>query len=775
MSQPYAEAALAYWSAGWTGALPLPAESKAPPPEGWTGHHAPYPSRADLQAWLDELPDGNIGLRLPPGVLGVDVDAYRDKPGAATLAELEQRLGPLPATWTITARDDGISGIRLYRVPLGLNWRGGLPGIDTIHSGHRYAVAPPSIHPEGGVYRWTHPVPEMVIGIGNPPDPTELPELPLGWVAELVQPYARTEGVELADEQVMAWLGELRAGPMCRPVAAVLERESVNVANPGHGSRHDLTRDALRALVAFGGEGHSGGADAIGALAATFIDATTSPVRGSARSPEQARAEWRRLLVGAVKLAAAKHPTPATGCDCGEQQQQAGDDLAAIMGGGAVAATPPPPPPVPDDRPARGFIDPRDGLQTLALTAAVDAMGPLATDFSGRVYTYRDGVWLPDGERAIRHRCVDLLGERYRMMHAATVVDVVRSREPLLDDEQQDADNLNLPNGLLNWRTYTLGQHSPAVASTVRFPVRWNPTATCPNIERWMGQVFPADAREFVEEVIGYALFNGNPLHKAVLLFGRGRNGKGTFLRLLKALIGERNISSVTPQSLDDNRFRAAELYGKVANLVGDVDPRIFKATETFKQVTGGDVITAERKGGHPFQFTCRALMVAAFNELPRSADTSEGFFSRWIVVPMTAYFPAGVADPSVEAKMHTAEELEGLLVLAVRGLNRVMGRGRFEIPASVATEMEAFRRVADPVRAWLEELIEQTEPDRFYPRTELYGHYQRWCHSNGHTVSGAARLYERVEAAGVGLVPRKRMGTRGYLVIKPGADGAGS
>lgn len=773
MSQPYTEAAMRYHRAGWA-PLPLPPEEKAPPPEGWTGHHAPYPSAADVQAWTEEHPEGNLGLRLPVGVLGVDVDAYRDKPGAATLAELEQRLGPLPATWTITARDDGISGIRLYRVPVGLNWRGGLPGIDTIHSGHRYAVAPPSIHPEGGVYRWVPPG-GGVAGPDYIPEPGELPELSLTWLAELVQPYARTEGVELSDEQATRWLEGLRQGPPCRPVTAVLEREMPRVVNPGHGSRHDLTRDALRALVAFGGEGHLGVPMAISQLGEAFTRAATSPVRGSARSPEQARAEWRRLLVGAIRLAAAKHPTPATECDCidpAEAAAEAAEDLAAIMGGDAVAATPPPPPAPLDDRPARGFIDPRDGLQVLRLTAAVDAMGPLATDYTGRVYQYADGVWVPDGERVVRSRVVALLGEQYRMLHASTVIDVVRSREPLLDDEQQDTDNLNLPNGLLRWREYRLEQHRPDVASTIRLPVRWNPEATCPNIERWIGQVFPADAREFVEEVIGYALFNGNPLHKAVLLFGRGRNGKGTFLRLLHALIGSRNISAVTPQSLDDNRFRAAELYGKVANLVGDVDPRIFKATETFKQVTGGDVITAERKHGQPFQFTCRALMFAAFNELPRSADTSEGFFSRWIVVPMMAYFPAGVADPSVEAKMHTPEELEGLLVLAVRGLNRVMARGRFEIPESVQAEMAEFRRVADPVRAWLEDLADRRAAGDWLTRTELYGDYTRWSSSNGYQPVGAARLYERVESASSGtgaiaLTPRKRQGTRGYLVIK--------
>ncbi len=46
---------------------------------------------------------GNVGLRLPECVLGIDVDAYAGKSGAATLAEAEARLGALPLTWRSTA------------------------------------------------------------------------------------------------------------------------------------------------------------------------------------------------------------------------------------------------------------------------------------------------------------------------------------------------------------------------------------------------------------------------------------------------------------------------------------------------------------------------------------------------------------------------------------------------------------------------------------------------------------------------------------------------
>lgn len=158
----YADHVQAYLDAGWQGVLPLPPGSKGPPPEGFTGYQGVWPTETLIIQWRKKHPDANIGLRLPKGVIGIDVDAYAGKPGAKTLEDLEVELGPLPPTWVITSRDDGVSGIRLYRVSGGFDfappsWHSPGPGIDVIHFGHRYVVAPPSVHPEGGTYRWVKP------------------------------------------------------------------------------------------------------------------------------------------------------------------------------------------------------------------------------------------------------------------------------------------------------------------------------------------------------------------------------------------------------------------------------------------------------------------------------------------------------------------------------------------------------------------------------------------------------------------------------------------
>jgi hypothetical protein len=181
----YAGAAAAWTAAGWQGVLPLPHRSKTPPPAGYTGQAGKWPDPATIDAWA-ALGAPNACLRLPDGVVGIDIDAYDARPGGDTLHRLEQQHGPLPDTWIVTSRADGTSGIRLYRVPTGIRWRGEAgPGIDIIQHRHRYALIPPSIHPEGREY--------LLIGPGGelhttPPAPTDLPQLPTRWIAALREP-----------------------------------------------------------------------------------------------------------------------------------------------------------------------------------------------------------------------------------------------------------------------------------------------------------------------------------------------------------------------------------------------------------------------------------------------------------------------------------------------------------------------------------------------------------------------------------------------------------
>lgn len=305
----YAEAFDLYRDAGWQGVLPIPARQKKPVPAGYTGRDGAWPSYSDVYDWSEQFPDGNIGLRLPPGVIGIDVDHYDGKDGGGTLAALQDLHGPLPETWRTGSRADGVSGIRLYRVPEGLRWPGDLGnGIEVIQTRHRYAVVWPSIHPNGGTYRWTGP--DGVTRASGVPTLEDLAPLPHRWVDGLTSGAAEQHvtAATLDGAAVNAWLADRGSGEPCRRMAYAAQGYAAALAS-GQRSRHDSAMDAAMGVCHLAAEGHNGALEALGVVRSAFLDAVAGH-----RTPEEATAEWDRLQDGAVNIAAAGAVASADPC-----------------------------------------------------------------------------------------------------------------------------------------------------------------------------------------------------------------------------------------------------------------------------------------------------------------------------------------------------------------------------------------------------------------------------------------------------------------------------
>lgn len=264
----YAGAVDAYWNAGWRSPLPLHPRTKFPPPPftrrtdpdrvSYTGYDGIDPSYPDIMSWAEEFREGNLCLRLPGDVIGIDVDAYGAKTGAATFVEACRRWGPLPKGPRSTSRaSDLTSGIRLFRVPTGTHLETiinfpelGVGDIEVIQRHHRYVVAWPSVHPEGGRYHWVDEYGEMAAI----PAVADLPELPSTWIEGLkVQPRAMLDDntIRYDVRQVMT------TGDMSVQVHERL-RQAIKELNIPGASRHDTCNRHVMALARLGKNGQPG-------------------------------------------------------------------------------------------------------------------------------------------------------------------------------------------------------------------------------------------------------------------------------------------------------------------------------------------------------------------------------------------------------------------------------------------------------------------------------------------------------------------------------------
>ena len=296
----YADAALTYWERGWRGILPLVRGRKggtgANLPIGRTGKAGEDPSYADVYAWTEDRPNDNLCLRLPDTIIGIDVDNYGAKNGGDTLAEAEKRWGKLPPTIRTTSRDDGISGIRLYKVPAGTRFiesinftELGLGDIEIIQSFHRYAVSWPSIHPEGRPYLWQDDNNTTV----EIPWLDNIVELPETWVENLTAPPATLGPVPVpgVGYDVAEALTKGAASPA---VSARLSQAINELSIPGV-CHHDTARDHALALLRLGKNGEAGVDGALAALGQIFVMHTKDNRAGG---EAEAKREFRNLIFG---------------------------------------------------------------------------------------------------------------------------------------------------------------------------------------------------------------------------------------------------------------------------------------------------------------------------------------------------------------------------------------------------------------------------------------------------------------------------------------------
>lgn len=284
MTAIYGAAAPLYLEAGWEGVLYLPPGKKWEPPKGYTGRDGKFPTADEVNAWARSNARGNLALRLPDGVVGIDVDHYDAKRGADTLAELEAKFGPLPATWASTARELP-SGIRLYRVPPGTELAGQAGAdIEIIQRHHRYLCAWPSTNPKAGGagYRWLTPDGDES---DRPPRPDELADLPAAWVDGLRVGRVEEHHHDGSQDH------EAR-----KPRSAAVNRAMAEHLADLLGGRHDAAVKGSMALARLDAIGQEGAGDALDEFGRTFRRLITAD---GSRTDADAAKEWADMLAGA--------------------------------------------------------------------------------------------------------------------------------------------------------------------------------------------------------------------------------------------------------------------------------------------------------------------------------------------------------------------------------------------------------------------------------------------------------------------------------------------
>ncbi|MFZ5988030.1 MAG: DNA primase family protein [Bacillota bacterium] len=342
---------------------------------------------------------------------------------------------------------------------------------------------------------------------------------------------------------------------------------------------------------------------------------------------------------------------------------------------------------------------------------------------NGDLYVYENGRYVP-GEALFMLETTEVLSNEFSTHRQKEALSYIRNTlEKVPPDVATSTGKfINVLNGLLDLDTFELMPHDPELKTVIQIPVEYRRDASCPAIEEFINMVAPEYA-DTLFEIVGYALQPSMWIEKSFLFKGPGKNGKGTFLAILHKFFGKANVSNVSLHALSENRFLAAELFGKLVNLHADLPKRLIDDTSTFKELTSGDPILAERKYEQPFSFHNRAKLLFSTNELSPTKDNSEGYYRKWLILPFEKTFN----DNELRSRLFEDDEMSGLLLKALEGLQRIRRQNDFTTPKSLIQMKEEYRSLSDSAYHFIKEYCFE-EKGTLIKRQDLYDEYRNCC-----------------------------------------------
>ena len=346
-----------------------------------------------------------------------------------------------------------------------------------------------------------------------------------------------------------------------------------------------------------------------------------------------------------------------------------------------------------------------------------------------RLHIYKDGIYVP-GNAEIEGQMIKHIPHLKR----ANRSEVLAYLDIMIEGETR-ATNPNIiafSNGLYNIKDGTFRDFSPDVVITNKIPWPYNPAAYSELLDHTLDRLACNDpeVRALLEEMVGYCLYRRNELGKAFILIGDKSNGKSTFLHVVKNMLGDVNIASLDLKELGD-RFKTAELFGKLANIGDDIGDEFIANASVFKKLVTGDRVNVERKGQDPFEFNNYAKFLFSANNIPRMKDKTGAVQRRLVIVPFDAKFTPNDPDfrPFIKDELCEQDSMEYLILLGLKALKRVLSNAKFTTSNRVQGQLDEYEQNNNPIIGFIQEIgLDGIENE---PTKTVYRKYKEYCIAN--------------------------------------------
>lgn len=275
---------------------------------------------------------------------------------------------------------------------------------------------------------------------------------------------------------------------------------------------------------------------------------------------------------------------------------------------------------------------------------------------------------------------------------------------------------------------------TPRLFTVNQIPFNFTPDAKCPLAEETLWDAMSQDEDKFnlAWEWLGHNFISDMSMEKIMLLVGRPRSGKGTYLSMMENILGKNQYCSTTFGALC-SQFGRHSLMGKLAAIMPDatipkgIDSGV--AMEVVKKISGGDAVDIDRKYRDQLgavNLSCRFTI--SVNTIPELPDHARALESRLLILTFKESY-LGREDRS--RKQRLREEAEGIIMRSLLALRALKQRKQFTFPADSLQMFDEFRLITTPMTQFIDEccVIGSMHTVNKY---QLFDCWRIWAEANG-------------------------------------------
>ena len=401
-----------------------------------------------------------------------------------------------------------------------------------------------------------------------------------------------------------------------------------------------------------------------------------------------------------------------------------------------------------DTLPASTFFD-KDSFQHHRMgDYMIEYVNAKKDEISHKLYFYNDRLKRYDSNEEYLKGIITKLVPTLKDNQKNEVIKHMESKLSLTSVRfNQEPYQINFKNGVLDLLDMKLYPHSPDFYDTIQLNVSYVEHKSHEVADKFFDDATRGnkETQQLLYEAIGYSFLKTANLEKIFMLTGAGRNGKSTFLNIIRNLVGLENATSIDFKEMNKD-FGTGGLANKLVSVAGDISNQRIEDSDMIKKLASGDLLRINEKYEKKYDIVPFTTFFLSANKLPQTPDTTYAFYRRFCIIPFNADLSAvsKVQGAKFQKELMSESSKEYIAYKAIQAIWHILNNTEeFTEPQEVTEMLEQYRIENSSVLKFIYD--KNMAPADFNEST--YTQYGIWCEYNGHRKKAFSNFTSDLEA----------------------------